>query len=298
MADFCINNKQFGVSLQDVEVNSKRLSEAVYSAYAVESMIYYTAGLMDEFDKPDVDVECAITKLFALEKLWSIMKSSLEFLGPSSLHSGEIPEIILRNTAQLYTFGESIDSLYSFIGLSGLQYAGLNMYEVIKKQRNPLFHPEHILGKLFEKSNIENPKTNLNLEHDLHPSLLQAAKWLEISIERLKISTDLTLTRYGTDIIQKQNDIQRLAKMVVLIYSMFTSLSRSSRSYCIGLQYSDYEMLLATSLSLQNRDIIKNLAKDIETGEFINNDKNHKRLSKQIFKSRGYFSEHPLKYNF
>lgn len=39
------------------------LSKATLGVYAMESMIYLTAGIVDEFDKPDVVLESAITKV-------------------------------------------------------------------------------------------------------------------------------------------------------------------------------------------------------------------------------------------
>lgn len=40
-----------------------QLAKATTSIYGMESMIYFTAGLLDEFDSPDVSLEAAITKV-------------------------------------------------------------------------------------------------------------------------------------------------------------------------------------------------------------------------------------------
>lgn len=39
------------------------LASATASVYGMESMIYLTAGLLDEFESPDVSLEAAITKV-------------------------------------------------------------------------------------------------------------------------------------------------------------------------------------------------------------------------------------------
>lgn len=39
------------------------LGSSTASIYGMESMIYFTAGLLDEFDGPDVTLEAAITKV-------------------------------------------------------------------------------------------------------------------------------------------------------------------------------------------------------------------------------------------
>lgn len=39
------------------------LASATACIYGMESMIYLTAGLLDEFESPDVNLEAAITKV-------------------------------------------------------------------------------------------------------------------------------------------------------------------------------------------------------------------------------------------
>jgi hypothetical protein len=37
---------------------------------------------------------------------------------------------------------------------------------------------------------------------------------------------------------------------------------------------------------------------DVDDGPIINNDDNYKKVAKQVFKSCGYFAEHPLARNY
>ena len=46
-----------------MEVIQTHLSKGLCATYAMESMIYLTAGLLDEFAAPDVALEAAITKV-------------------------------------------------------------------------------------------------------------------------------------------------------------------------------------------------------------------------------------------
>lgn len=172
------------------------------------------------------------------------------------------------------------------------------MGENIRKQRNPLFHPGHIFSKLLERSNIDNPRTNMELKEHVHPSLEPSAIMIEHSVARLQMSVDLLFSRYGSTIIHRHNETKRLAEMVTAIYAMFASVSRASRSYCIGLQFSDHELLTAMSICCDGRDKVRTLTQEIFNGHYANNDNNLQRLSKQIFKSKEYFATHPLTYNF
>lgn len=101
-------------------------SRATCSIYAMESMLYMTAGLLDEFAGQDVTLESAITKYYTLGQLYGIATQNLSLLGPRCLHSGQPSELGLRDAAQLCTQGESLSTLSMFIALTGLQHAGVS----------------------------------------------------------------------------------------------------------------------------------------------------------------------------
>lgn len=169
---------------------------------------------------------------------------------------------------------------------------------MIKKVRNPLLNPSFIFKKLFESQNIDHPKSTLHLNHYLHPSLDPAAQWLEHSICRLQSSTETLLSRYGIEIMDRQVELLRISECAVLSYAMFASIARSSRAYCIGLQYSDFEMLMSSAFTYDAMNKIKRKAIDIREGPYITNDMNHQKVAKQLFKANGYFAVHPLTRNF
>lgn len=174
--------------------------------------------------------------------------------------------------------------------------ASLN--EVIKKVRNPLYNPSFIFKRLFDMQNIENPKSSLNLNHQLHPSLDAAAQWLEHSILRLQNGTETLLSRYGMEVLDKQVDLQRLSESAVLIYASFAAVARASRSYCIGLQHSDFEVIAANSFTFEASQTVKRLAFEIRDGPYLSNDASRQKLAGQLFKMGGYFAVHPLQRNF
>lgn len=159
-------------------------------------------------------------------------------------------------------------------------------------------NPGHIFKRLFELQNIDNPKLKLQLNHFLHPTLDPAAQFLEMSIVRLQSSTETLLSRHGVQIMEKQVDIQRLAECAIALYAMFASVSRASRSYCIGLQHADYEVSIANALAYDCMQLIKYHAFDIRDGQFHTTDFNHQKLGKHLFYSKCYFPVNPLTRNF
>lgn len=295
---YCIDNRQCNVPLKDMEMLQMHLSEASCATYAIESMIYMTAGILDEFASPDVALEAAITKYYSLKQLFKIAGKCMDIIGPKSLLSGQETEVLFRDAAQLYTHGESMDTLRLYIALAGLQHAGGLLQDTVRMQRNPLFHPGHILSKFLQSSNIDNPKTKLRLNEHVHPSLEPAAQSVEQSVARLQMCVELLLTRYGNAVVEKHHDMHRLANITATIYAMFASLSRASRSYCIGLQLADYELVLASAVCTHGRDKVHTLATEIFNGQYVNNDSNLQRLAKQVIQRKGYFPVHPLTFNF
>ncbi|XP_054739924.1 complex I assembly factor ACAD9, mitochondrial [Anastrepha obliqua] len=298
LTTYCIENKQCNVSLTDMEMLRMHLSEASCATYAMESMIYMTAGILDEFASPDVTLEAAITKYFSLTQLFKIAAKSMDIIGPKSLLSGRETEVLFRDAAQLYTQGETMDTLRLYIALTGLQHAGKLLSETVRMQRNPLFHPGHIFSKFLQSSSIDNPKTKMRLNENVHPTLEPAAQCVEHSVARLQMCTELLLTRYGATVVEKHHDMQRVADITATIYAMFASIARASRSYCIGLQLADYELVLASAVCTHGRDKVHTLCTEIFNGQYANNDSNLQRVAKQVIKSKGYFPVHPLTYNY
>ncbi|KAH8372616.1 hypothetical protein KR009_001036 [Drosophila setifemur] len=298
LVDYSVDTTQCGVQLKELELTRVHLSRAMCSVYAMESMLYLTAGLLDEFRAQDVTLESAITKYFTLQQLYQIASLKLGLVGPKSLLSGQTSELGLRNAAQLCTQGESLDTLGMFIALSGLQHAGQTMNAGVRKSRNPLFHPGHILGKFLDTNSIDSPKTNMQLAEHVHPSLEAAAQCIEHSVARLQMAVELMFTRHGNAVVERQSEMQRLAEVSATIFAMWASTARASRSYCIGLSLADHELLTATAICSQGRDRVQTLCTEIYGGNFVNNDNNLVRLSKQLTKSKGYFPVHPLTFNF
>lgn len=152
--------------------------------------------------------------------------------------------------------------------------------------------------RLFEGHNIEDPKCTLQLNHHLHPSLDPAAQWLEQSILRLQAATEITLSRHGVQVIDRQCELNRLATVAVLCYGAFASVARASRSYCIGLTHSDYEMLVANAYALDAHVEVRKLVQEVRDGPYLTNDVNHQKAAAQVLRAGGYFAAHPLLRNF
>ncbi|XP_050099092.1 complex I assembly factor ACAD9, mitochondrial [Anopheles aquasalis] len=298
LTSFCINTQTTSGDIKDIEVVREQLARMACTIYAAESLIYMTTSLMDDFENQDVDVEAAITKIFSAEQLVQFATLPLKLLGPHAMASDSSFDALLSEALKLYVGIESLDSVKFFIALAGLQYAGMQTYEVIKKDRNPAMNPSHVLSKLFEKTSIANPKKFADLQQFFHPSLDPAAHWIEYSIVRLKLATECVLSRHGAEVIDRHVELARLANIATMIYAMIASASRASRSYCIGLRHADQEIHLANMFGMEMSEKVRLLALDLEKGPFITNDDNYNIVARNLFREKAYFYQHPITRNF
>ncbi|XP_053678637.1 complex I assembly factor ACAD9, mitochondrial [Anopheles nili] len=298
LIEFSIHTKTSTGEVMDIEIVRDQLARMASLIYAAESLIYMTSSLVDDFEDQDVELEAAITKVFSTGNLLSLAALPLQLLGPQALSEKSNFEALYNDALKLFIGDESVDSVNFFIALTGLQYAGMHSYEMIKKDRNPAMNPSHVLSKLFEKTSIANPKKFVNLQQYFHPSLEPAAHWIEQSIVRLKLAAECVLSRHSAQVVERHVELARLANIATMIYAMTAGASRASRSYCIGLRHAAHEVHLANMYCREASEKVRLLAIELEQGPYITNDDDYNAIARSLFREKRYFFEHPITRNF
>ncbi|XP_046403316.1 complex I assembly factor ACAD9, mitochondrial-like isoform X2 [Ischnura elegans] len=299
-AEHAISRKQFGFHLKDFGIIQEKFAKIACKIYAMESMAYLTAGMIDNYEDSDIAAEAAIVKVFSSENSWIAISELLQIWGGLGYMKSIPCERYLRDSRITMIFEGTNEILRLFIALMGLQHAGTELKEVVQKLRNPTMNPGYVLKKMWERrlNAKDDPPLNLNLGHELHPSLLGPSKQLEYCLARLKYGVEVALEKHGRDISNEQMILQRLANVAIDVYSMAAVLSRASRAYCIGLRNADYEIILATTICQDASRRVKDTILEIERGDYYSSDYNYKKIAEKIFESHGYFAEHPLTRNF
>jgi hypothetical protein len=298
LTDYIINTKVQNIHFKDIDTLKEKMGKLMASCYALESMIYLTAGLKDIYENQDLDVECGIIKAFAVDSLSDFITAPLHVVGPKSTITDEGYDKLIRDAIQLIGTEEPIETLKQFIGLSGMSHAGKEFNAMIKKQRSILDHPMFIFSRMRNEISIEDPKLKMDLWHYLHPSLRPAATYLEASIYRLRASIEILLGRYGTQIFQHSSEISKISEMATLCYAMFSASSRASRSYCIGLRNGEQEIYLSNAFSYDLSNRIKKIALDIDSGEHGTSMHVYKVVGEKLLETKKYQFEHPITRNF
>ncbi|KAL7636235.1 UNVERIFIED_CONTAM: hypothetical protein RMT77_012992 [Armadillidium vulgare] len=297
VAEHAVTRKQFDFTLSEFALIKEKVALMTMDVYAMEAMSYLTAGLIDLYEDQDCSLEAAIVKVFSSERTWEHTSQCIQVLGGMG-YMKECPfERNLRDSRILLIFEGTNEILRMFIALSGLQHAGLELYELVKKLRNPLMHPKFTLKTLWKRMRTDklNPKLDLDLHEYLHPSLIKPSEQLERSVKLLQHTGEHLLGVYGKEISHPnhQLDLKRLADAVIDVYAMTAVLGRASRSYCIGVRNSDHEMLVAKLFCARASARVEENIKTIYNSLY-DHDKVISSIAKDFFENKGYVPLHPL----
>lgn len=280
------------------ELIQEKLGKVSSKIYAIESMVYLTAGILDMVEEPDCKLENAILKVFGAEQTWWCVNQCINILGSRSYFKNYPYERLLRDSLAWNIVEGSSDMLKMYISLTGFNHAGNLIADDIRKLRNPLFNPIFAFKKIIQKTKVGHNKIKLTMDlaGHLHPTLKNMANNLEQNVIKFQHAVEMLLTSYGQNIINKQVDLKRITDIVIELYAMTAVLGRSSRSYCIGLQNSEIEIQLAIAYCIDANNRIAAIFQEM-SNIFDRNDDNYLESASKLINHKGYVIEDPLKYN-
>lgn len=114
------------VAMSEKPLYQERSGKICSEVFALESARYFITGLMDGYHSPDIDLECALLKSYASKQVLRALQENLNSAGPKFLAPGSDTQRLLASALDLQTNGESLDALRLYIGLMGLQFAGVS----------------------------------------------------------------------------------------------------------------------------------------------------------------------------
>ncbi|KAF2358824.1 Acyl-CoA dehydrogenase/oxidase N-terminal, partial [Trinorchestia longiramus] len=244
--EHAMSRKQFGHCINEFGLIKEKFAHAAVNIYAMESMAYLAAGLIDSYDEHDTAVEAAIVKVFSSNMGWILGSDLLQVMGGLGYMRTYPFERYLRDGRITLIFEGTNEILRMFIALMGLQHAGVELKSMIKKLRNPFMHPGFVYKTAIRqfRDSIDRPKLVHDLPGYLHPTLKESAESLEYCTERFRYAVQTLLSRYGLDVVKPahQMDVVRLGDIAIDLFGMTSVLSHASRSYCDGVHNSEHEV--------------------------------------------------------
>ncbi|XP_076654803.1 complex I assembly factor ACAD9, mitochondrial [Halictus rubicundus] len=290
MTSDVLGKKHFDRDFYGFDSVKKVVAEAACSLYTMESMAYLTSKLADLYENQDVEIERIVTEVYCANKCLSSIQSGLQLLGAETYMNNNYYIDAYHNALALTTLDMNNIDAQVYVGTATLKHAGKVMVNEVFKTRNAVDYPVHALMRNYKKLFTKKPM----LMGNLHGSLDPGVYYLQESIYQTQFNVERLLMLHGTTVTDKYLELLRLNEMITELYAMFANLSRSSRSYTIGLRNSDMEKDMVVCLAHNSVNVIARLSKEIEDHDILNGDIYYKNMADLMYSQRMYPMEHPL----
>jgi alkylation response protein AidB-like acyl-CoA dehydrogenase len=225
MASFAEHRIQFGKPIADFEITQRKLATAAAEIYAADAMLGELARLASE---PDTDfaLEAACCKIFCSELLWRTADEMVQVGGGRGFVKPYPYERMLRDARINRIFEGTNEILRLFIALNGIQGPAEQLKEVGAAIRQPLKN----LGLLseFAASRLKSALgATATLDVELNDRLNKHKEYLEKHVAELRVATDRLIRLYRRDIIDRQQELERLSDMAVELFATSCVLART-----------------------------------------------------------------------
>ena len=225
---------QFGQPISDYGLIKEKVGRMVVDCYATESLVNMVSGLIDQ-GYEDYAVEAAISKVFATEALWRVADEALQIAGGNGFMREFPYERMVRDCRINRIFEGTNDILRLFIALTGLQDAGSLLKDLGKAVNigNVLADPIKGFGLAVQYGKLRGAAaTGIGRARltKAHPALESQARLIENHVGNLFTAADKLLRRHGKKIFEKQFALERLANIMIDMFTLTCVISRVTAS--------------------------------------------------------------------
>jgi acyl-CoA dehydrogenase family member 9 len=218
--------KAFGRPIGEFGLIKDKIAVMMADTYAIESMTYLTAGLVDG-KVSDYSLESAICKVYASETLWRVVNETLQIAAGIGYMQDYPYERTLRDSRINLIFEGTNEILRCFVALAGMQGPGKELAEVVRAMREPIKG----FGLLSDFA-VRKARSALRRERmtRAHPVLNREAVIFEEYTAELSKQVDKVLRKHGREIAEMQFTQKRVAEMAMDLYAIAAVLSRTTRA--------------------------------------------------------------------
>ncbi len=233
--------KQFGTRIADFEMIRAKFARMVVSTYALESMVYLTAGLVDR-GLQDYSLEGACCKIFGTETVWSNINDALQIAGGNGFMEEYPYEKALRDSRINMIFEGTNEILRVLVALSGMRDVGEDLKEVGRALKAPLSSLGILSDYAVRKIRGVVPGRLTRLAPELAPEGEFVAKYSRAAGN----AVETLLRKYGKGVIEKEYNQERLANVAIDLYGSLAVLSRATAAIArSGAEKAEEEVRLA-----------------------------------------------------
>jgi len=225
MVAFAEERVQFGHPIADFEITQRKLARTATDIYAADAMLGELARLA-EHPEGEYALEAACCKVFASEMLWRAADEMVQIGGGRGYVKPYPYERRLRDSRINRIFEGTNEILRLFIALNGIQQPAAELKELGSALRRPLsnlglisgFAASRIASRLGATPDVETP---------LHERLKTHKEHFEKHVAELKEVTERVIRTYRKEIVDRQQELERLSDMAIELFATVCVLART-----------------------------------------------------------------------
>ena len=227
MAAFTATRVQFGKPIADFEITQRKLARTACDIYAADAMLGELTRLASQ-PEGEFALEAACCKVFASEMLWRAADEMVQLGGGRGFVKPYPYERMLRDSRINRIFEGTNEILRLFIALNGIQGPAEQLKEVGSALRRPLQNLGLISG--FAASRVRSALgATPTLDVELHERLRKHKGYLEKHVAELRSATERVVRHYGREIIDRQQELERLADMAIELFAAACTIARTEQ---------------------------------------------------------------------
>jgi len=228
MTAFAEQRVQFGHPIADFEITQRKLAAAASDIYAADAMLGILSDLAASHDADDWALEAACCKVFASEMLWRSADELVQVAGGRGYVKPYPYERWLRDSRINRIFEGTNEILRLFIALNGIQGPAERLKEIGSALRKPVRNLGLISG--FAASRLRSALgATPTLDIALDERLATHKKYFEKHVAELHTATERVIQHYRTEIVERQQELERLADMAIELFATGCVLARTQR---------------------------------------------------------------------
>ena len=232
MTDFAEHRVQFGRPIADFEITQRKLARVASDIYAADAMLGVLTQLASSSragdDAEDWALEAACCKVFASEMIWRAADELVQVAGGRGFVKPYPYERWLRDSRINRIFEGTNEILRLFIALNGIQGPAERLKEIGSALRKPLRNLGLISG--FAASRLRSALgATPTLDVALDERLAAHKRYFEKHVAELRSTTERVIQHYRTEIVERQQELERLADMAIELFATGCVLARTQR---------------------------------------------------------------------
>lgn len=275
------------------DIIQRKLIDVTTKIFAIESMVYYIAGMYDGL-KPgfDAHVEATICKIVTNEFAYDCLQELQRVFGSDMF-------IVSKLQDQINIFDSFLDgNIYNRLYLStmGILWYARSQNTHLNMMKQSMWYPGYATKALIRERMERGGylKLDADIHGNLHPSLSEAAGNLEFIARRVSFAADAICKLHGGDATACQSALYEMAQLSIDTFMLTTMCARASKTYCNGSRYAELDVVIATHFSRQFANRTRMYLDDLSVIDASALNLRAKQISEANIKLGGYYAESPM----